>query len=175
MQKSDWWCGLAIILISLFFIWGSLAMPWSDKGFDWSGAPGLTPLVLAIFLGITGIILMVRSRTNPKFYEQLEKSMAPPVVEEDDDSIEEEEPVGGELPAFLKSEKIRVALVILLCAIYTFILLGRFHYIAATAVFVAAFILVFRGAGWLQTGIIAVLVGVCVWLVFQQGFGVFLP
>ena len=48
MQKSDWWCGLAIILISIFFIWGSLAMPWSDRGFDWTAAPGLTPVVLAV-------------------------------------------------------------------------------------------------------------------------------
>jgi len=174
MQKSDWWCGLAIILISLFFIGGSLAMPWSDKGFNWSGAPGLTPLVLAVLLGIPGIILMGRSRRNPEFYERLEKSLAENIVEEED-AREAEKPIGGELPGFLQSERIRMLLVIVLCAVYTFLLLGRLHYIAATAIFVAAFILVFRGAGWLKSGIIAVLVAVCVWLAFQQGLGVFLP
>ncbi len=174
MQKSDWWCGVAIVLISLFFIGGSLAMPWSDRGFDWTAAPGLTPVVLAVFLAITGIILMVRSRTNPKFYEQLEKPTAQPAVE-GEEAGEAEEPAGGELPGFLRSERIRMVLVILLCAVYTFVLLGRLHYIAATAVFVGAFILVFRGAGWLKSGIIAVLVAVCVWLAFQQGFGIFLP
>ena len=62
---------------------------------------------------------MVRSRTNPKFYQQLEKSMAQPAVDEEE-AGEAEEPAGGELPGFLRSERIRMILVILLCAVYSF-------------------------------------------------------
>ena len=68
-----------------------------------------------------------------------------------------------ELPTFLKTEWWRICTVVLLLAAYIFGLIGRIPYIPATAIFVTAFIWIFKGGGWLKSLLIGLVTSVAVW------------
>ena len=69
----------------------------------------------------------------------------------------------------------RIVLTIFLVSIYIFILLGRLPYMLATGIFVAVFILAFRGGGIVKAVLTGGLTAVAVWLVFEKIFIVRLP
>lgn len=175
MRKKDFWSGLVLVLSALAFLVGSLRLPWRDTGYDWFGSPGFVPAILAVFLSLCGIRLMVRSHIGGEFYDRLAELSNPCACD-----APEDEPVtaGGrapEGPAWMRSEPIRGALTVALCGAYVFLLMGRIPYIPATFLFLAGFILIFRGAGPVRTGVIGAAASVSIWFVFYKIFAVFLP
>ena len=171
MRKKDFWSGLVLVLSALAFLAGSLRLPWRDTGYDWFGSPGFVPAILACFLSLCGIRLMLRSRAEDAFYDRLAATPNPCACDAPEATGERE----PSLPAWMRSEPLRGALTVALCGAYVFLLMGRIPYIPATFLFLAGFILVFRGAGPVRTGVIGAAASVSIWFVFYKIFAVFLP
>lgn len=174
MRRKDFISGIVLFCVGAAFFVASLRLPWLDSGYNWHGAPGIVPAILAALLMLTGLRLVFRSRTNPKFYEQLEQ---PDEHELLCDFSAEDEPIKDEPapPAYLNSEVKRALLVVLLCSIYVFGFLGKIPYLAATAIFLGAFMFIFKGAGIIKTLFIAGIASMSIWFVFYKIFAVFLP
>ena len=179
MRKKDFWSGLVLVLSALAFLAGCLRLPWRDTGYDWFGSPGFVPAILAGFLSLGGIRLMLRSRAGGGFYDSLAAMPNPCACDAPEDAAEsaprrrsDREPA---VPAWMRSEPLRGALTVALCGAYVFLLMGRIPYIPATFLFLAGFILVFRGAGPVRTGVIGAAASVSIWFVFYKIFAVFLP
>lgn len=175
MRKKDLWSGLVLVLSALAFLAASLRLPWRDTGYDWFGSPGFVPAILAGFLSLGGIRLMLRSRAGGAFYDSLAATPDPCACDAPEDAAEsagEREPA---VPAWMRSEPLRGALTVALCGAYVFLLMGRLPYIPATFLFLAGFILVFRGAGLPRSGVIGAAASVSIWFVFYKIFAVFLP
>ncbi|MGE5549580.1 MAG: tripartite tricarboxylate transporter TctB family protein [Bacteroidota bacterium] len=180
MRKRDIISGLGTMLIGVLFLVGSAFMPWKGSGFDWYGAPGLVPAILAGLLFLCGLILYLRAVSNEDFYARLEAEEAREIAEA---AAQEAQTAGQsstqvqelELPQFLRVERWRILTVIALLAAYIFLLVGRIPYIPATAIFVAAFIWIFKGGGWLKSASIGLITSVAVWFVFYRIFAVVLP
>ena len=171
MEKKDLTSGIALVLTGAAFFAGSLLLPWKDTGYDWFGAPGLVPAILALLLALCGLRLILRSRKEPDFYARLAAAGNPLLCSE-----EEEDNSGGETahPAWMQKEEPRAVLTVALCCAYV-LLLGRAPYMAATAAFITGFILLFRGAGILKALFIGGTASVSIWFVFYKIFAVFLP
>ena len=172
MEKKDLTSGIALVLTGAAFFAGSLLLPWKDTGYDWFGAPGLVPAILAVLLALCGLRLILRSRKEPDFYARLAAGEKPLLCPEDD----EEGSIGEETahPAWMHREGPRAVLTVALCCTYV-LLLGRVPYMAATAAFITGFILLFRGAGILKALFIGGTASVSIWFVFYKIFAVFLP
>ena len=135
----------------------------------------LNHAILAGFLSLGGIRLMLRSRAGGAFYDSLAATPDPCACDAPEDAAEsagEREPA---VPAWMRSEPLRGALTVALCGAYVFLLMGRLPYIPATFLFLAGFILVFRGAGLPRSGVIGAAASVSIWFVFYKIFAVFLP
>ncbi|MBP6331797.1 MAG: tripartite tricarboxylate transporter TctB family protein [Aminivibrio sp.] len=171
MEKKDLTSGIVLVLTGAAFFAGSLLLPWKDTGYDWFGAPGLVPAILALLLALCGLRLILRSRKEPDFYARLAAAGNPLLCSE-----EEEDNSGGETahPAWMQKEEPRAVLTVALCCAYV-LLLGRAPYMAATAAFITGFILLFRGAGILKALFIGGTASVSIWFVFYKIFAVFLP
>ncbi|MEA4952243.1 MAG: tripartite tricarboxylate transporter TctB family protein [Aminivibrio sp.] len=172
MEKKDLTSGIVLVLTGAAFFAGSLLLPWKDTGYDWFGAPGLVPAILAALLVLCGLRLILRSRKEPDFYARLSAAETPLLC-----SDEDEEDVSGEgtaHPAWMHREGPRAVLTVTLCCAYV-LLLGRVPYMAATAAFITGFILLFRGAGILKALFIGGAASVSIWFVFYKIFAVFLP
>jgi len=172
MEKKDLTSGIVLVLTGAAFFAGSLLLPWKDTGYDWFGAPGLVPAILAALLVLCGLRLILRSRKEPDFYARLAAAETPLLCSEED-----EEDVSGEgtaHPAWMHREGPRAVLTVALCCAYV-LLLGRVPYMAATAAFITGFILLFRGAGILKALFIGGAASVSIWFVFYKIFAVFLP
>ncbi len=180
MRKRDIISGLGTMLIGVLFLVGSAFMPWKGSTFNWYGAPGLVPAILAGLLFFCGLMLYLRALLNKGFYERQEAEEA---REKAEAAALEAQTAGQsstqvhevDLPPFLKVERWRILTVVALLAAYVFVLIGRIPYIPATAIFVAAFIWIFKGAGLLKSALIGVITSVAVWFVFYQIFAVVLP
>jgi len=176
MEKKDFISGMVLLLTGTAFFAGSLFLPWKDTGYDWFGAPGLVPAILAVLLALCGLRLIIRSRKERDFYVRLAAG-APCFCAEED---EEEQAAGEEpaedapRPAWMDREAPRAVIAAGLCCAYI-LLLGRIPYMAATAAFITAFILLFRGAGVLKSLCIGGAASVSIWFVFYRIFAVFLP
>ena len=173
MRKKDFWSGLVLVLSALAFLAGSLRLPWRDTGYDWFGSPGFVPAILAGFLSLCGIRLMLRS------YDSLAATPNPCACDAPENAAESAPRSGSErepaVPAWMRSEPLRGALTVALCGAYVFLLRGRIPYIPATFLFLAGFILIFRGAGLVRAGVIGAAASVSIWFVFYKIFAVFLP
>lgn len=184
LHKKDMWSGIGTMVISLGFIIGALFMPWEEFGIQWYGSPGLLPVILGSFLFLSGLMLFIRAVGNSRFYQRLEEEKAKDKILEPEKSIINDERVKS-LPFYLQSEKYRMLIVIGLCALYVFVLIGlklnlfglhiKLHYTTATAIYVAAFIWIFKGGNWLKSILVGVISSVTVWLLFEKVFLVFLP
>lgn len=172
MRRADMYAGLIIIAVAAAFGAGSLAMPWKESEWGIYAAPGLVPLLLSVLLIITGLVLVIRSVTAKGFYEGLEKAAAADVAATIDESEDFSEK--GNVSKAVPEWK-RIVLTIFLVSIYIFILLGRLPYMLATGIFVAVFILAFRGGGIVKAVLTGGLTAVAVWLVFEKIFIVRLP
>ncbi|MBL3540638.1 tripartite tricarboxylate transporter TctB family protein [Aminivibrio sp.] len=172
MEKKDLTSGIALVLTGGAFFAGSLLLPWKDTGYNWFGAPGLVPAILALLLALCGLRLILRSRKEPDFYTRL-AAAAPLLLCPEED---EEDGSGAEKahPAWMQREGPRAVLTVTLCCAYV-LLLGRVPYMAATAAFITGFILLFRGAGILKALFIGGAASVSIWFVFYKIFAVFLP
>jgi len=180
LRKRDIISGLGTMLIGLLFLAGSAFMPWKGSSFNWYGAPGLVPAILAGLLFLCGLGLVLRARLNNAFYEHQEaeeaKEKAEAAALEAQTSGQSSTHVQDvELPPLLRSERWRIITVVALLAAYIFVLIGRIPYIPATAVFVTAFIWIFKGGGWLKSILIGLITSVAVWFVFYRIFAVVLP
>jgi len=180
LRKKDLVSALGTMLIGLLFLIGTVFMPWKGSSFNWYGAPGLVPAILAGLLLLCGVVLLFRTKLNNQFYERIEAEEA---KEKAEAAAQEAQTQGQsstqvqelELPAFLKAERWRIVTVVLLLAAYIFGLIGRLPYIPATAIFVTAFIWIFKGGGWLKSLLIGLVTSVAVWAVFYKVFAVVLP
>ena len=154
-------------------------MPWQDTQFEWYGAPGLVPAILAAILLFIGLILVMRSWKGNGIYKQSDSSQSTEPQEGSKDVVTSDDVQAVDNTkanySFLKTERNRVIAVLIISAVYVFLLLGRIPYVAATAIFIAGFIFIFRGAGWLKGAIVAILTSTAVWLVFDKIFAVVLP
>lgn len=175
MRRQDLFSGLFLILVGGFFLRESVfVLPWKNTGYEWYGAPGFTPAILAAILIFGGAMLVWRSLKNDAFYDRW-RALERTEQEAMRDSLGDEGGCEVNATGFLASEWKRATLTVALCAVYVFLLLGNVPYIVATAVFLATFILLFRGAGVLKTFLIAGIGSVSVWFVFYKIFAVFLP
>ena len=175
MRKKDFWSGLVLVLSALAFLAASLRLPWRDTGYDWFGSPGFVPAILAGFLLLGGIRLMLRSRAGGAFYDSLAATPDPCACDAPEGAPERAGEGDPAVPAWMRPEPLRGALTVALCGAYVFLLMGRLPYIPATFLFLAGFILVFRGAGLPRSGVIGAAASVSIWFVFYKIFAVFLP
>ena len=58
MRKKDLISALGTMLIGLLFLIGTAFMPWKGSSFNWYGAPGLVPAILAGLLLLCGVVLL---------------------------------------------------------------------------------------------------------------------
>lgn len=172
MRRADMYAGLVIIAVSAAFGIGSLAMPWLESEWGVYAAPGLVPLLLSVLLLITGLVLVLRSIMSKSFYAALERAAAEDaaMMGASSEDYKEKGNVSKSVPEWK-----RIVLTILLVSIYIFILLGRLPYMLATGIFVAGFILAFKGGGIVKAVLTGSLTAVAVWLVFEKIFIVRLP
>ncbi|HOY88658.1 MAG TPA: tripartite tricarboxylate transporter TctB family protein, partial [Bacillota bacterium] len=69
----------------------------------------------------------------------------------------------------------RILITIGLAAVYIFVLMGRLPYMVSTGLYVAGFILAFKGGGIVKSLLIGAVTAVGVWLAFEKIFLVVLP
>ena len=170
MEKKDLASGLVLVATGTAFFAGSLALPWKETGYDWFGAPGFVPAILAVLLAGCGLRLVVRALRERDFYDPMAEEEDPCFFEDEDEEVQEED----DLPPWMEKEGLRALLTAALCLVYI-LLLGRIPYMAATALFIAGFIQIFRGAGVVRSVLIGAAASVSIWFVFYKIFAVFLP
>jgi putative tricarboxylic transport membrane protein len=162
-RRADLWFAVVLVALSLAVMVESWRMPrLADQGAHPMSVPGLTPGLIALVLAMLGIALLWRS---------LRARGAPAAAAGDADA--------AAAPA--ASGWGRALLALLLCLGYAPGLLGRLPFVAATALFVFAFVALFsfdrarpvRTLG--GASLMAVAVAISVSLLFEKLFLVRLP
>lgn len=154
-HRSDFFGGLIICLVSLFFIISSLRMPWKHLNWSQHSAPGLVPMVLAISLLVMGGYQVLRSLLGrPR--AQASGSPDAPAPEE------------------RRQSRFQMLVTMLLSAGYV-VALGKVPYAVATFAFLLAFVLIFGQYRPLRALLYAAAVTACVVIVFQRLFLIPLP
>jgi len=152
--RADFWFSILLTAFGAAVTFESWRMPRLENlGIDPMSAPGLTPGLLGVVLTGLGLALFARGvRAEP-----------------DPEPVETEAGWG------------RFAVTLALCLGYALVLLGRLPFWAATAIFVAAFVLAFtwrERPAW-RTGLVgvalALVVAMTVTLLFERVFLVRLP
>ena len=171
MRRADMVAGLIIIVVAAAFAAGSLAMPWDGSEWGIYAAPGLVPLLLSVILILTGLVLVLRSALANVYYAKLQQAaMEEAASIEVSEDLKEKGNVSKSVPEWK-----RIVLTVALVSVYIFLLLGRLPYMIATAIFVAVFILAFKGGGIVKAVLTGGLTAVSVWLVFEKIFIIRLP
>lgn len=170
MRRADMVAGLIIIVVAAAFAAGSLAMPWDGSEWGIYAAPGLVPLLLSVILILTGLVLVLRSALANEYYEKQQAAMEEAASIEVSEDLKEKGNVSKSVPEWK-----RIVLTVALVSVYIFLLLGRLPYMIATAIFVAVFILAFKGGGIVKAVLTGGLTAVSVWLVFEKIFIIRLP
>ena len=166
MHRADFVTAIALLAFSISALVHSIQMPRLEhRNINPYTAPGIVPGLLATIIGLLALVLLVRSVRHGGFRLGVNKDS---------------------LGAWIRSDGIRrIGLTILLSVAYSLVLIGRVHYIIATAVYVFFFIVVFEWR-WgesvsVQRGTIlfatiqAVIAAVAIATLFQYLFLVRLP
>jgi hypothetical protein len=152
-NRADFIDSIVIIAVSLFVLYECAVMPRYER---WGlyATPGMPPFLFALMLLILGTIVFVRSIIRKGYKLHIGRN---------------------ELSQFVKSGDVRrFVLVLGLILVYLF-LLGRVHFAILSVAYLFLTILLFKGATWWVSGIVAVTTAVAVWLVFEVIFLVPLP
>lgn len=167
MDKADIRSGILIILVGVSFLLSSLRMPWGMYGYEWFACPGFVPSILSGIVTLLGVILITRGIFGKRRNGT------------DDGNDHAQRESGAETPheatRWNLNPAYRIILVIGLCAVYIFLLLGRLPYWLSTTTFVTAFIFLFKGASLGKSIVIGALTSLAVIFVFYKIFVVFLP
>jgi len=169
MRRTDIIFGILIVAVAGAFAVMSLMMPWYGSEWGIIAAPGLVPLMLSILLLITGLILLLRAVFSKSFYRSLEEQAGDEAAENGCEKQDQSEKLNKE-PAWK-----RILITIGLAAVYIFVLMGRLPYMVSTGLYVAGFILAFKGGGIVKSLLIGAVTAVGVWLAFEKIFLVVLP
>jgi len=166
MPKADFVTAIVLFLFGITVAALSYSMPKMEHlGAHPSSVPGLVPGALGVAIALFSIPIFVRALKNRGYRLGLS---------------------GKVLLGFLKAESTRRILVtVLVSIVYALVLLGRMHFIAATSIYIFAFVMFFEYkpreplAGQWKTVlfalILALVTAVAVFIAFQYGFLVNLP
>ncbi len=152
-NKADFIDSIVIIALSLFVIYRCAVMPRYER---WGlyATPAMPPLLFALMLLVLATIVFVRSIIRKGYKLHIGRN---------------------ELSQFVKSGEVRrFVLVLGLILVYLF-LLGKIHFVILSAAYLFLTILLFKGATWWVSGIVAVATAVAIWVVFEIVFLVLLP
>lgn len=151
--RADFWFSIFLIAFGLAAGVESWRMPRLENlGVDPMSAPGLTPGLLALVITTLGLVLLLRRTASPAG-------------------------ATGDVEAGWG----RLTLALILCIAYALGLLGRVDFLAATALFVFAFALVFSEPGmtWVRRVLVSALLAagtsVAVTFLFERVFLIRLP
>jgi hypothetical protein len=64
--RNDQASGVLLLVLAMFLGWQNRAYP---LGSLQDPGPGYTPLLIAVFLGVTGAVIAIRGRTSPRLAE----------------------------------------------------------------------------------------------------------
>lgn len=167
--------------IGILFFLGGMRMPWKMREYPWFVGPGFVPCILSTLLFLLGLILFMRTllrkrRAGVREPGKLPAASAKPATVEPGRAsarVTDQRKTSGS--GRLGDPGFRLLLAMGLCALYVFLLLGRIPYWLATSLFVAGFILAFKGGGLVRSAIIGVATALAVIFVFYKVFTVFLP
>ena len=152
-NKADFIDSIVIIALSLFVIYQCLVMP-RYESWGLYATPAMPPFLLSVLLLILGTIVFVRSIIRKGYKLHGDKNA---------------------MSQFVKFGDVRrFVLALGLILVYLFFL-GKIHFVILSAVYLFVTILLFKGAAWWASAIIAIVTSVAVWLVFEIIFLVPLP
>lgn len=156
MAGIDFFSAILLMGFSLGIVLWSLKMP---RFSGWSSAPGLLPLFLCtctFFMSLSLLISSIKNQGHKKFMTRY-RALS--------------------LSRFISDTKTKRSLgIILLTAIYVFVLLDRVPFELASFIYLIATLYVFwRKGGWLKIILISVLLPLVTSGIFRGLFVVFLP
>jgi len=157
-QRADFWFSIGLTAFAIAVTVESWRMPrLQELGVHPMSAPGLTPGLVGLILTFLGLALLIRSLRARRRVTQ------------------------AEAPAVDPSAPRRLMLTLALCLVYALVLVGSLPFMWATGLFVFAFVAVFSFErarplrSLLSAGAMALVVAVCVTLLFERVFLVRLP
>jgi len=125
MPRADFVIGILLLVFGIAITWNSLAMPrYEDQGGTFLDSPGIVPAMLGALIIVFATVLFLRSIVQKGYRLGIN---------------------GATLAGVLRDvQTIRMIAVIALGVFYGLFLLRWIHFIAATAIFVFAFVMIFE-------------------------------
>ncbi len=125
MPRADFVVGILLLVFGTAVTWNSLAMPrYEDQGGTFLDSPGIVPALLGILVTIFAAVLFVRSLRRRGWAIGI---------------------TGATVAGVLRDvQTTRMAVVIALGVFYGLFLLRWLHFVAATAIFVLVFVILFE-------------------------------
>lgn len=151
LRKADFVTGLVLAAIGLTAFVLSLDFGWdlsSVQRDGWYTAPGLVPAAAALLLVLLGCSLSYYAFKDGGGWKYQDLPRLKPMLAS---------------PAFG-----RVALTAVLLMVYVFGLVGRVHFILASFLFLAAFMLLFKATAWWKVLVISAVASTAIGLVFER-------
>lgn len=153
LRKADMAFGTFLILLSVLSFIEAYRMPIKTTGTIFGGkniatAPGLLPMVISMVLLILGMILVVSAiREGARITVRDLKKV---------------------VDAFKRPQSKRMELICLIIILYSFGLLKRIHFLAATFIYLFVFFLLFKAASPIKSFIISVVTAGLIWFFFGK-------
>lgn len=153
LRKTDIAFGAFLIILSIFTFVLAYRMPVKTTGLIFSGqdfatAPGLLPMVISAILLLLGVILLVSAvREGAR-------------ISRDD--------IRKVIARMKSPESGRMALICLIIIVYSFGLLKRIHFLAATFIYLAVFMFLFKAAHPAKIFILSVVTAGLIWFFFGK-------
>lgn len=141
-----------LFALGLFFFINALRMPTENLG-SFGGnsaatAPGLLPAIVSGVIMLLSIVLFVSAYKENARITKADLKKAWEVL--------------------ISKTSQRVVLVVLIVVIYGFVLLGNVHYLAATFIYLFAFMWIFKAGKIWKILLISIATSICIWLFFGQ-------
>ncbi len=125
MPRADFVVGILLLVFGIAITWNSLAMPrYEDQGGSFLDSPGIVPAILGVLITLFAAVLLARSIVRKGYRLGIN---------------------GATLVGVLRDvTTVRMIVVIALGVFYGLILLRWLHFIASTAIFIFAFVMIFE-------------------------------
>jgi hypothetical protein len=125
MPRADFVIGILLLVFGIAITWNSLSMPrYEEQGGTFLDSPGIVPAILGMLIIVFAAILFVRSIIRKGYRLGIN---------------------GATLLGVLRDvETVRMIVIIALGVFYGLFLLRWIHFIASTAIFVFAFVIIFE-------------------------------
>ncbi len=125
MPRADFVIGILLLVFGIAVTWNSLSMPrYEDQGGSFLDSPGIVPAILGALITVFALVLFVRSIVQKGYLLGINRASLMTVLRD--------------------VQTVRMIVIIAIGTFYGLFLLRWLHFIAATAIFVFAFVVIFE-------------------------------